>query len=166
VLPRGSEDLRKLELTRFDRCQLVAQLVTDETTPDDPIVATLAPGVAVLPSPSAPPVESAPPRRLNLYPLGLAVFGIALGVTGSALAISSGDDYDRLRSTCGVTQTCSPSSYQGPELRANVGWALIGVGAAAATAGIIWWIARPHQPQKDRTWIAPTIAGALAGGTF
>jgi hypothetical protein len=122
------------------------------------------------PAPAAPTAAPAPetrpetpPRRW--LPILTASIGVALVGTGVALALSVGGDYDHLKQTC--APSCKESAYSDLRTRAQIGDVLIGVGAAAAAAGAVWWFLQPRGPREPaRAWIAPSAGGFAVGGTF
>src|SRR5262249_23707975 len=113
---------------------------------------------------STPPhAPEAPPRRWPPFMVGGA--GIALVGAGTVLALSVGGDYDNLKKTC--APSCAQSSYSSLQTRANIGYVLIGVGAAAVAAGTIWYLLQPSgAPESRRAWIAPSPNGIVVGGVF
>lgn len=96
---------------------------------------------AIAPPPT-PVVElpAPPPRvrrtRSRLLPLAVAVPGLALLITGAALAGQAGAHFDELEGSCG--HLCRPSQWAGYEVREPLGYALLGVGGAALMGSLVW----------------------------
>src|SRR5581483_5242895 len=124
------------------------------------------------------PVEPAPVRRAPRYLAPLLVLDLAvpLLIVGGALVGTVDADVDNLRRTC--APRCAPSQLSGLETREQAGYALIGIGAAAAVAdAILWFVAyrkrrgagallmRPPIRSARRAPIAVSLAFALAGCT-
>lgn len=97
-------------------------------------------------------------RRIAPYVVGAA--GAATAIAGALLVSSARSDYDQLQKTC--APLCPAASWSDGKEKA--GWALVAVGAAAAAGGAVWAIRGGHD--QRRAWVAPSLAGIVAGGEF
>lgn len=135
--------------------------------PEAPPAAETPPPEVVVPPP-LPPQPEPPPQpffRAHLIPLSVGAGAVVLLVTGAALAGSVGPAFNDLKNTC--APGCDPASWQSLKTRANAGYALLAIGAAAALAdaGLWIWELKFHKPDR-RAWLAPTVGGLVAGGNF
>jgi hypothetical protein len=108
------------------------------------------------------PLPEGPPRpfaRAHLVPIVVAAAALAVLATGIALAASVKPSYDDLMSSC--APACDPSAWHGLEQRANAGYALVGIGAAAAAADVALWIWQLAR-RRDRP-VRANVANPLPG---
>jgi hypothetical protein len=133
-----------LEIVRYDRCVRAASVTSTSMESDAAIAAELAPG--------APPVAIAKPaaqprKKIYVAPLVLAVSSVALIGAGAGLVGWANSDYDRLLGQCGNAGACAPSAYSSAHAGETAGYALLGIGgAAAATSLIVWLVERRPRP--------------------
>ena len=144
------------------------------------------PEVAPAPAPQPPPPEPTPtpaPQRVpvvsvqpatplpephtpsKLPPLLLGAGGIVIAGVGAVLLISVDGDVGDLQNSC--SPHCDPKSWQDLPTRADIGYVLVGAGAAAVAGSVVWWYLRDREASSySRTFIAPTPNGLVLGGAF
>lgn len=138
-----------------------------------PVVAppppTLAPPAAapIAPPPAAPasaPAGSDRPSLRRPLGIGLIIAGGVIALGGGALVIAAsagaggvngaptlGERNDRIGALDGTT---------------GAGFALLGVGVAAAVAGAVLFLLPRPSGNRAALWLAPAANGAVAGGQF
>ncbi|MFH0899150.1 MAG: hypothetical protein V2A73_00835 [Pseudomonadota bacterium] len=174
-----------LELVRFDGGQPVAQVRGSLTSNAEELARLLA-------DPSSADARARQPARsarLGLAESGsaaeqrssrdrrrwwlgaLAGAGLAVAGVGGGLAYSVDDDYQRLRDSCGVTQSCPPSSYEGLRRREMLGYGLATVGGLVAAGTMTWWLVSPSSSRSrsphDRSgqvWLQVLPNALVLGG--
>jgi hypothetical protein len=127
IEPPAANREAMLELLRFDACVLSATATTERG--NDAAIALLAGDVPALDGESSQ-------RRTIMLAGGLS--GAAVIVAGAGLATWAYVRYDELRDSCGVTGTCSPSSYEDPRRLSYAGWGLVALGSVVATVSVIY----------------------------
>ena len=139
--------------------------------------APLAPAPAVVdasaPAPSAPssqPLSAASPvdkpGKRYAAPIALAVVTVALVAGGASLLGTVGPDYTTLHDQC-ARMACDASRIDALELRAHLGYALLGTaGATAVVDAILWAVAARRRTVPKRLALAPTLGGVLLSGSF
>jgi hypothetical protein len=135
---------------------------------------------APAPSTSAPPAPFVPPpMHLNVPPLIVVGAGAVLAAgVGIPIWIAGNNDVHEAEKACSQRNNCpKPIADQGNKGRENmfVGGALIAAGAAALTAGAVWYLmspkkATPSEVQSNRVRVDPAFgsnfAGFSLGGSF
>ena len=126
------------------------------------------------PAPSSPlgdpQTTHGPARSLAMPVLAYSLIGVGAAAVGlgTYLEITQVSDLNTLKNTCGPTATCSQSSVDtiaNDRIYAGIS---LGVGLAAAAAGIIIVVTRPSQSQATaggpRAWVdvGPTPGGGVA----
>ncbi len=137
------------------------------TAPDASITPlTVSNEPAPAPGPANPPIETARPARSSRWLSWTLVGGGATLVLagGSGLFWVKGDRDAALGDGC--RPDCKGLRDR-LELRANVSYALVGIGAALATTGVVLWLRGPSSDKRDPTaYVAPAGSGVVVGGTF
>jgi tetratricopeptide (TPR) repeat protein len=153
-------------ITEMERCaEEKAARQREAAEPDDD------PGSAVAASPSedastppnvvsAPAPERPPPRR-SILPLVTVGVGTAAAVAGGILYLEARAKFAQVEATC----PCEPGSFSGWETATDVSYVLMGAGALAAGAGLVWWWRGTHNAPA-RMGVVPTAGGALWTGSF
>lgn len=92
----------------------------------------------------APPPAPSSPRSASsaIVPVTLGASGLALALAGGGLFVWSRLRYDALEDGC--APSCDPARADAPRVAQPVGLALLGVGAALVTTGVVAWLLRPH----------------------
>ncbi len=119
------------------------------------------------PLPEAPKVETAAPaaRGPGVGPFVLLGAGVAVAGAGAALVVVGngfkGEDLSRL------TYREAEVRQQQAQRKIEIGTAGVAVGAAAAVAGLVWWLAAPSQSAPAYA-VVPVPGGAVvsAAGRF
>ena len=130
------------------------------TTPTEPPTQP----VQVTPvQPPTPPAERQRPSKTP--PLLLGAGGLVVAGVGAALLISVNGDVGDLQNSC--SPHCDPKTWSDLPTRADIGYVLVGVGAAGVAGSIVWWYLRDREDTSySRTWISPTPNGFVLGGAF
>jgi tetratricopeptide (TPR) repeat protein len=108
-----------------------------------------------------------PAWRAYLGPMLLGVGAVgALAAGGGVLGTVPGE-YARLASGPSSCRPCTPAEISGVQTRAYIGYALIGVGAAAAAGDLAWFlIVRHRRAAAARAWLVPTGNGVAVSGVW
>jgi tetratricopeptide (TPR) repeat protein len=113
--------------------------------------------------PTPPPAERQRPSKVP--PLLLGAGGLVVAGVGTALLISVNGDVGDLQNSC--SPHCDPKTWSDLPTRADIGYVLVGVGAAAVAGSVVWWYLRDREETSySRTWISPTPNGFVLGGAF
>ena len=163
---QGSPGAKDLEDTR-QRVAVLRSRVPAKSTqvepPHNDVNKTATPE-----SPSTDPQEGDKgPGRLRLG--AWAVGGLALVslVVGTALVASVSSPYDTLSTTTCVQRQCSSADWSDLQTRANIGYALWGVGVVALAADVVLWVMATRSARAaTHAWLVPAQGGLFAGGTF
>ena len=116
------------------------------------------------PRPAAPaPAPPAEPRPTRVGPLVLAGSGLVVAGVGGVLVGISLSHAAALRDDCGTS--CAPDRWEKFRTMQATGDVLLVVGAAAAAGAVVWWLL-PPRAGRSSAWIAPTMAGVSAGGSW
>lgn len=144
-------------------------------TPEAPMGPPLAPPAAPPPALLAPPSPATVGPRYPWAPWALLGAGGASLVAAGTLSLLRADAVDQLRGLCSATDIGSTAAVEcAPDLGArdlharaamhrDLSWVAAGVGAAAAIAGFIWWIASPSRRPPP---LHPTSRGAGLAWSF
>jgi tetratricopeptide (TPR) repeat protein len=116
-----------------------------------------------------PPPPPPPPLRLHseahasrVLPWSLVAGGAAMAAAGGGMLLWVSHDLDDARTGCRPECNAIRSRL---ELRANVGYALLGVGGALAIAGgVVFW--RTGRSHERSAYVAPAPGGIVVGGAF
>jgi hypothetical protein len=143
---------------------------TKEAPPPEKV--TPPPEKAVV-TPPEPPAKPKPNKALRNAAIGVGVVALATAGAGAGLIGSVYPTYNRLQRECPTRPGggCGPEELRGPQLRANLGYALVAIGGAAAIADIVLIVKAARQGKSERPkatgwWLAPSGMGMAAGGTF
>jgi tetratricopeptide (TPR) repeat protein len=105
--------------------------------------ARTAPGPAANETPPPPPEAPATARAsLPWGPLVLGGIGVAAGVTGLVLYLTTHDEFLRLERAC-PDGRCPRSTWEADAARQQIGVAVGIAGAAALVAAFAWWLLTP-----------------------
>jgi tetratricopeptide (TPR) repeat protein len=130
---------------------------------------TSRPSVAVVGEQQPPPepARAEPPsRRLKLGAIVVGGVAVALAAVGAGLYGSAAADYGDLQTACSARQ-CVPSDWAGAQTRANAGYAMFGVAAAAAVVDVALWIFVARSGRASHAHRAPSESGlASNAGAF
>jgi tetratricopeptide (TPR) repeat protein len=110
------------------------------------------------PTPPAPETTSAPTQPSRLGPVLALAGGGALTAAGGIALWSIAWDND-------CEPRCSFELRDRLRTRSYVGYALVGVGLAAALAGGVWWILQ-GTGNGQRAWLAPAYGGLAFSSSF
>ena len=163
--PSANRQKIEAHIAEMEKCVKEKPEPAPAPTPEPPPPAPAPTPVQVTPVPTPPPpVERQPPSKVP--PLLLGAGGLVIAGVGSALLISVGGDVSDLQNSC--SPHCDPKTWDGLPTRADIGYVLVGVGAAAVAGSVIWWYVRDRQDAStySRTWISPTPNGFVLGGAF
>jgi tetratricopeptide (TPR) repeat protein len=121
--------------------------------------------------PPGPSVQKKTSKVMRNAAIGVGAAAFASFATGVALIGSVYPDYNRLRRECPLRGGCAAEEIRGPQLRANLGYAFLAIGGAAAVADIVLAVKAARQGRRERArktswWIAPAGTGVAAGGAF
>lgn len=122
------------------------------------------------PAPATPPPPAPRPEQASSSHLPLIVGGAGLVVAaaGATLVVLSASRYSSLQSSC--APGCDPSRWHTWQTLEPLGWALVGVGGAAAVGGLVWQITLSHgstrSSEEATVYVAPAPGGAVLGGRF
>jgi hypothetical protein len=123
-------------------------------------------------APEAPPKTAGPipaavtpaePKASRTGPLILGGSGLLVAGVGGVLVGISLSHASALRDDCGTA--CAPDRWEKFRTMQTTGDVLLVVGAAAAAGAVVWWFLPPRAEGRS-AWLAPTIAGVVAGGTW
>ena len=135
-----------IEWTRVENCRITTQVITPAGGNDEEVVAALL---------GEKKTHVVSPRKRALWPKVLiAATGAALIVTGGVLAGLAGGEFDQLKtSPCGLAANCNQSTAETWRTRETAGYALIGVGAAAVVAGVVWAVFEGSRRSTRAEWL-------------
>lgn len=118
------------------------------------------------PTPSVTPAATTAPRSSDPGPGPWIVVGVgaAVLVTGAVLlGVAAADVASVEGAQRGTAWTDVSGAYQRSEAESIAGGVLLGVGAAAAAAGIVWVATSGGSSEVE---VAPTAGGLIVRGTF
>jgi tetratricopeptide (TPR) repeat protein len=123
---------------------------------------------AAIAPPPLPRAATAPPedhagRGPRLLPWVLAGGGLVVAATGAGLFFWGKSDFNAIKDS-GCAPLCNRDAVDSAQMHENLGTVLLGLGGAAAAAGLVLWIAGPERPRA--AWIQPTVGGVVAGAHF
>jgi hypothetical protein len=178
-----------LTVSRSGETVVRHSIVVQETQADQKVTLDVPPpNASASPSPSTPPPartnEGEPPATSSRPTLAYVVGGAGLlvlagGVTTGAFALSkngsanhacdgTGADLDGAGHCYAGTPTASRAANDKSDARtlAVASDILVPVGAIALAVGVYIFIAAPSADSKRSAWIAPSLDGAMLGGSF
>lgn len=176
VEARGPGELvarREVELLPGRRLEAALELKVPEPGPAPPPVVEAPPqpkpepqpvGVEPRPVVASPQPAPASPSRVGLAPL---IGGLALGAAGGVMLWQARVMYDALNGDGPALTPDQEASARstGPLLQA-LGWTAVGVGAAAAVAGVVMLAFAPSSPVQVSLFVTPGASGFTVSARF
>ena len=170
VEARAAPDLSaraELEVKPGKKHELVLELKAPEpkpTPPPEPVAEKPPPPepkpeVVVVPAPPPPPPPPASPSRIGVVPL---LGGVVVGAVGGVLLWQANTYYASLNDNPDgpvLTSEQSTAALRNGPIFESLGWVAVGVGGAAAIAGVLMLALAPSSPAQAGLFATPGGGG-------